>query len=79
MTSATPDLPFPDAITQPLLQVMATSIVEEYGQQSGIRIAERAILRLSQLRNEEAVQIWLKVHALLHLIVANPQDGRTLH
>ncbi len=50
---------------QPLLQVMADSIVADYGRSVGVRLAERAIARLHSHADGEALDIWLNVHALL--------------
>jgi hypothetical protein len=64
---------------EPLLQVMADSIVQNYGPQGSLRIAERAILRVSRLQNQEALEIWLAVHALLQNAATCPRAGQTLH
>jgi hypothetical protein len=64
---------------QPLLQVMADSIVADYGRQAGVQIAERAISQLRGAANKDALQIWLDVHALLHARPILNQNGHTLH
>jgi hypothetical protein len=64
---------------QPLLQMMADSIALDYGQQGGLRIAEQAILKMSRRQDEEALQVWLAVHALLHTSAVCPRSGQTLH
>jgi hypothetical protein len=64
---------------QPLLQVMADSIVADYGRPTGVRIAERAISRLSGNPDEEAMQIWLHVHALLHNKPVFDRSPRIVH
>jgi hypothetical protein len=64
---------------QPLLQVMADSIVADYGRQAGVKIAERAISKLCSSADGEALQIWLNVHALLHARPILSQAAYTLH
>jgi hypothetical protein len=64
---------------QPLLQVMADSIVANYGRQVGVRMAERAICRLATLADAENLQIWLNVHELLHMRPISNRAGHKLH
>ncbi len=64
---------------QPLLQVMADSIVADFGRELGVRLAERAISRLCGAQDEEALHIWLDVHALLLDCAKFNRKLHTLH